>query len=51
MLTMSIKEKSKFKQLGILLYGGAQGPIVSSNDFDKDQEFFSVGGLSRHLKV
>ncbi|XP_065916969.1 E3 ubiquitin-protein ligase COP1-like [Dysidea avara] len=48
-----LTELSKFRELGTLMYGDpAQGPsIVSSIDFDKDQEFFAVGGVTRQLKV
>ena len=48
-----LTEFKKFRELGTIKYGDpAQGPsIVSSIDFDKDQDFFVVGGVTRQLKV
>ena len=48
-----LTQLEKFRELGTLMYGDpAQGPsIVSSIDFDKDEEFFAVGGVTSQLKV
>ena len=48
-----LTQLQKFRELGTLQYGDpAQGPnIVSSIDFDKDEEFFTIGGVTRQLTV
>ena len=50
----AITRFSSFRELATLYYG--DGPmtsssIVSSIEFDKDGEFFAVGGVTRKIKV
>ena len=49
-----VTKYSSFQELSTLYYG--DGPIgsssiVSSIEFDKDGEFFAVGGVTKRIKV
>ena len=50
----AITRFSSFRELATLYYG--DGPMISSSivssiEFDKDGEFFAVGGVTRKIKV
>ena len=50
----AVTQYSSFKELATLTY--ADGPIgsssiVSSIEFDKDGDFFAVGGVTKKVKV
>ena len=49
-----VTKYTSFRELSTLYYGDApigSTCVVSSIDFDKDDEFFAVGGYTKRIKV